>query len=93
MVLSIGEARASLGKHIKSAATTHERFEITRNGARVAVLMSVGDYDSLVDAVDILSNPEEVAALRVAIAELAAGDVSSEDDVRAALTARSRLAE
>jgi prevent-host-death family protein len=40
------------------AVTTHERFEITRNGARVAVLMSAEDYDALVETVDILSNPD-----------------------------------
>lgn len=90
-VLSLADARASLSKHIDSAATTHERFEITRNGARVAVLLSAEDYDSLIETVDILSDPEEVAALRTAIAELEAGDVSSADDVRAAMIASGRL--
>lgn len=91
-VLSLAEARASLSKHIDSAATTHERFEITRNGSRVAVLLSADDYDSLVETVDILSSPDEVAALRTAIAELESGDVSSADEVRAAMVARDRLA-
>jgi len=92
-VLSLADARASLSKHIESAATTHERFEITRNGARVAVLLSADDYDSLIETVDILSSPEEVAALRVAIAELDSEDVSSAEQVRAAMVARGRLAE
>ncbi len=92
-VLSLADARASLSKHIESAATTHERFEITRNGARVAVLLSADDYDSLIETVDILSSPEEVAGLRVAIAELDSGDVSSAEQVRAAMVARGRLAE
>ena len=91
-VLSLADARASLSKHVESAVTTHERFEITRNGARVAVLMSAEDYDALVETVDILSNPDEVAALRTAIAELDSGDVSSADEVRAAMVARGRLA-
>jgi antitoxin YefM len=92
-VLSVADARASLSKHIESATTTHERFEITRNGARVAVLMSADDYDSLIETVDILSDPVEVAALRVAIAELDSGDVSTADDVRQAMIARHRLSE
>lgn len=91
-VLSLADARASLSKHVESAVTTHERFEITRNGARVAVLMSAEDYDALVETVDILSNPDEVAALRTAIAELESGDVSSVEEVRAAMVARGRLA-
>ncbi len=92
-VLSLADARASLSKHIESAATTHERFEITRNGARVAVLLSADDYDSLIETVDILSSPEEVAGLRVAIAELDSEDVSSAEQIRAAMVARGRLAE
>lgn len=92
-VLSLADARASLSKHIESAATTHERFEITRNGARVAVLLSADDYDSLIETVDILSSPEEVAGLRVAIAELDSEDVSSAEQVRTAMVARGRLAE
>ena len=92
-VLSLADARASLSKHIESAVTTHERFEITRNGARVAVLLSADDYDSLIETVDILSSPEEVAGLRVAIAELDSEDVSSAEQVRAAMVARGRLAE
>lgn len=92
-VLSLADARASLSKHVDSAVTTHERFEINRNGARVAVLLSAEDYDSLLETVDILSNPEEVAALRTAIAELESGEVSSAAEVRAALIARGRLAE
>lgn len=92
-VVSVADARASLSKHIDSATTTHERFEITRNGSRVAVLMSAEDYDSLIETVDVLSNPDEVAALREALAELAAGDVASEDQVRASMIARGRLAE
>lgn len=92
-VLSLADARASLSKHVDSAVTTHERFEITRNGARVAVLLSAEDYDSLVETVDILSSPDEVAALTAAVAELESGDVSSADEVRAAMVARGRLTE
>jgi prevent-host-death family protein len=92
-VLSLADARASLSKHIESAATTHERFEITRNGTRIAVLLSADDYDSLVETVDVLSSPDDVAALATAIAELDTGEVSSADEVRAALVARGRLAE
>jgi len=85
-VLSLADARASLSKHIETAATTHERFEIARNGARVAVLRSAEDYDALVATLDILSSPDEVAAVKAAVAELESGDVSSADDVRAAMT-------
>jgi len=88
--LSLAEARANLSKLVESAVTTHERFEVTRNGDRVAVLMSADDYDSLLETLDILSNPEEVENIRQGMAEIAAGEFYTEDEVRAALIARGR---
>ncbi len=89
--LSLAEARAQLSKLIESAVTTHERFDITRNGDRVAVLLSVDDYDSLLETVDILSEPDEVAALRRGLDELTAGDVSTADEVRESMRSLGRL--
>lgn len=54
---------------------------------------SEDDCDSLIETVDILSDPDDVVALRAAIAELERGEVSSECEVRAALVASGRLAE
>ena len=89
--VSLAEARANLSKLVESAVTTHERFEVTRNGDRVAVLLSADDYDSLIETLDILSNPEEVEAIREGLADIEAGDVYSEQEVRAALVARGRV--
>lgn len=89
--LSLAEARANLSKLIESAVTTHERFEVTRNGNRAAVLLSADDYDALLETVDILSRPNEVEAIRRGLAELETGDISSADDVRAAMIASGRL--
>ena len=89
--LSLADARANLSKLVESAVTTHERFDVTRNGDRVAVLLSADDYDSLLETVDILSRPDEVAAVREGLADLAEGRTSSIEDVRAAMTARGRL--
>jgi len=91
--LSLAEARANLSKLIESAVTTHERFDVTRNGARVAVLLSADDYDALLETVDVLSRPDEVAAIRRGLAELEAGETSPADDVRAAMVAGGRLGE
>lgn len=89
--LSLADARANLSKLVESAVTTHERFEVTRNGNRVAVLLSADDYDALIETVDILGRPDEVEAIRRGLAELEAGDVSSADEVRAAMVASGRL--
>lgn len=89
--LSLADARANLSKLIEAAVTTHERFEVTRNGSRAAVILSADDYDSLLETVDILSNPEEVAAVREGLAELTHGELSSAAEVRAAMVASGRL--
>ncbi len=89
--LSLADARANLSRIVDSAVTTHERFDVTRNGSRVAVVMSADDYDALLETVDILSRPDEVEAIRQGIVDLETGMVSSADDVREAMTARGRL--
>lgn len=89
--LSLADARANLSKLVESAVTTHERFDVTRNGDRVAVLLSAEDYDSLLETLDILSSPDEVAAIREGIADLGAGSVSDLDEVRRAMIAAGRL--
>ncbi|MCT2084614.1 type II toxin-antitoxin system Phd/YefM family antitoxin [Microbacterium enclense] len=89
--LSLAEARANLSKLVESAVMTHERFDVTRNGDRVAVLLGADDYDALLETVDVLSRPEEVAAVHEGLADLASGQTSSLEDVRAAIIARGRL--
>ena len=89
--LSVADARAQFSKVIESAVTTHERFDVTRNGTRAAVILSADDYDSLLETVDILSRPDEVAAIRAGLGELTAGETLSADEVRAAMVAAGRL--
>lgn len=89
--LSLADTRANLSRIIESAVITHERFDITRNGDRVAVLLSADDYDALLETVDILSRADEVTAIRQGMADLEAGHVSGADDVRAAMITRGRL--
>jgi antitoxin YefM len=41
-MMPIADARAQLSRFIDEATSTHERFEITRNGHRAAI--HAGDY-------------------------------------------------
>ena len=87
----MAEARANLSKLVESAVTTHERFEVTRNGDRAAVLLSAADYDALLETVDVLSRAEEVQALRDGLEDLTAGRTSTVEEVRSAMLQRGRL--
>lgn len=88
--LSLADARANLSKLVESAVTTHERFEVTRNGDRAVVLLSAEDYDALLETVDVLSRAEEVQALREGLEDLEAGRTSTLEQVRAAMVERGR---
>jgi prevent-host-death family protein len=54
--ISLAEARAQLSKLVEGASATHERYEITRNGQRAAVLLGADDYDSLQETISVLSD-------------------------------------
>jgi prevent-host-death family protein len=55
-ILPVAEARAQLSRLVEEAASTHERFEITRNGQWVAVLLGADDYDNLLETLDLLGD-------------------------------------
>ena len=91
--LSVAAARAQFSKLVESASTTHERFEVTRNGSRAAVLLGADDYDALLEMVDILADSETVAAIRAGLEDLETGHSASADEVRQAMVEAGRLPE
>ena len=66
--LSTADARAGFSKLIESAASTHARFEVTRNGARAAVILGADDYDALIETIEVLSDPDSVRAVGQSLA-------------------------
>jgi prevent-host-death family protein len=89
----LAEARAQLSKLVDEAVRTHERVEVTKNGRRAAVILSADDYDSLMETLDILSDAETMAAIRRADADIAAGRISTLEEVEAEMRASGRLPE
>ena len=72
--LPVADARAQLSKLIDEAATTDERFEITRNGHRAAVLLSGDDYDVMQETSSVLSDTALREAHQQGLREIAAGE-------------------
>jgi antitoxin YefM len=89
--LPLADARAQLSRLIDAAASTHERFEITRNGRRAAVLLSADDYDTLQDTIAVLSDSELLAAHAQGRAAFAAGDVLDADQLADTMRKAGRL--
>ena len=89
--LPVADARAHLSRLIDEATSTHERFEITRNGHRAAVLLSADDYDILQDTIAVLSDPELLAAHAQGRAAIDAGDYLDADQLAHAMREAGRL--
>lgn len=91
MTLPVADARSQLSKLIDEATTTHQRFEITRNGHRAAVLLSVDDYDTLQDTITVLSDPTLLSAHQEGQAAIEAGDYLDADQLAHAMREAGRL--
>ncbi|WP_028280115.1 type II toxin-antitoxin system Phd/YefM family antitoxin [Arthrobacter sp. H5] len=89
--LSIADARANFSKIVESASITHERFDVTRNGRRAAVLLGAEDYDSLIETLEILGNPEVLTAIRAGLRDLGAGSTVDAETVRKSMIQSGRL--
>ena len=88
--LSVAAARESFSKIVEAAATTHERFEVTRNGSRVAVLLGADDYDALVETLAIVTDSDVLTAIQTGLTESKTGDTFSLEDIRAAMVESGR---
>ncbi|WP_342661325.1 type II toxin-antitoxin system Phd/YefM family antitoxin [Rhodococcus ruber] len=58
----VADARARLSRLVDAVERAHERFEITRNGRRVAVLLGADDYEALRETIAVLSGTDLWAA-------------------------------
>lgn len=72
--LPVADARAQLSRLVDEAERTHERFEITRNGHRAAVLLGADDYDALRETIAVLADESLLADHLAGIADAEAGD-------------------
>lgn len=79
--ISVADARANLRELLDNVEKTHARYTITRNGSPGAVLISLDDLESMEETLDILSDPEEVAAIREGLAAADAGELYTLEQV------------
>ena len=91
--LPVADARANLSKLIDEASTTHERFEITRNGRRAAVLIGADDYDAMRETIAVLSDPTLLRAHEEGQQALIDGDVLDREQLADAMNRADRHVE
>ena len=85
--LPVADARAQLSRLVDEAERTHERFEITRNGHRAAVLLGADDYDALRETIAVLADESLLADHTAGMAEVQADDVLDADSLTEFLAA------
>jgi antitoxin YefM len=66
-------------------------YEITVDGAAVAVLVSADEYESLTTIVEVVSDPESMRRYVEALDALEEGEVLGTDEVRAMMRDAGRL--
>jgi antitoxin YefM len=81
-VVPLTEARASLSELLDSVEREHEQVVITRNGKPVALLVSPDEWESMEETIEVLSDPELMAALEESERDVQAGRVYTLEDVK-----------
>ncbi len=71
--IKISEAKAHLSQLMDEAYKTNEIFTISKGGTSEGVLMSIAEYESLLETLEILSDPELIRAIQLSERELEAG--------------------
>jgi antitoxin YefM len=76
------EARAHLSDLLDLVETKREHVVISRSGKDVALLLSVDEYESLIETIDALSDEELMADLAESEADVKAGRVIPWEQVK-----------
>jgi antitoxin YefM len=63
---SLADAKSRLSELVAAVTGTWQRVVITKNGRPAAVLMAVEDLEALIETLEVLSDPDAMAAIRAA---------------------------
>ena len=94
LIMSLANVKARFSEFVNTVHDTHERVIVTRNGEPTAILLAYQDYESLIETLAVLSDPDTVAAIREAEAEIERDEPGmSSEEMSRLLAARTLLAE
>jgi prevent-host-death family protein len=79
--LPLSEVKARLSEIADEVDRTHERVHVTRNGREFVVLLSAEDLESLEATLELLQDEAAMDRIQKAEADLAAGAVTSADEM------------
>ncbi|MEX1139697.1 MAG: type II toxin-antitoxin system Phd/YefM family antitoxin [Bacteroidota bacterium] len=62
-LVPVTEAKQRFTELVKRAQESFDRYVVTKNGKEAAIVMSVDEYEGLLETIDVLSNKKELKAL------------------------------
>ena len=80
--ITLKELRPGLPEVINGIDSRLDRYIVTKRGKPVAVMMSVDDYEGLLETIEILSDKETVKRIKTAKQEVKEGKTVSLRELR-----------
>ncbi len=80
--ISVRELRPQLAHVISNIHDKFDRYVITKRGKPEVVMMSIEDYEGLLETLDIQSDKELIKRLKQAEKDVKAGKVKSLEDIK-----------
>jgi prevent-host-death family protein len=83
--ITLKELRPGLPKVVDGIDKKRERYVVTKHGKPSVVMLSVDDYESLMETLDILIDPHAVKTLKQGEKDLRQGKTKSWQQIKARL--------
>ena len=80
--VSLKELRPELPKVIKRIDDRLDRYVVTKRGKPVVVMLSIDDYESLMETLDILADPKAMAGIKAGEMDIKQGKTRSWEEVK-----------
>lgn len=79
--VTLSEAKAQLPRLLAEVVELGERILITRSGRPAGVLVSVEEYEGLLETLEILADPEMAESVRRGLADAESGNTVAHGDL------------
>jgi antitoxin YefM len=89
--LSLADVKAHLSQLVARVSGQHERVFVTVHGKPSAVLVAPEDLEALEETIEVLADADAMRRLHASDAELARGEVETQEDLDAAMARRRNL--
>ncbi|MBI2335975.1 MAG: type II toxin-antitoxin system Phd/YefM family antitoxin [Deltaproteobacteria bacterium] len=79
--LTVTEAKKHLLELIEDIEKMNERVTLTKNGIPTTIMMSLGDYEALIETLEILSDPNILKSLKKSKRQVTQNKLLGDDEV------------